>query len=649
MTFTNDQICSSTLRTISLVIMLVALSFFSFPGCAGLMEGGTDEQGVTSVERHDFDKATEAFDKGQNKEALQRYERFVDDHPESVLVEQALLQIGILRYRAGQLEESYAAFKKLLDNHPNSPNTAEGNYRLGLALMRMKREAEAVERFMAAAESAANDGLRASGLAGLGRAHTELKNYAEALEAFAEAFRLTTEDETREELAGAIDSLIDKVPADRLIKLADNYDGEYPGDAILFRIGSSAFDNKDWSTSAEFLKRLIDNFSRSRYLKETQRMLSEMAKLKQVDPQAIGVILPMTGKFSSFGEISLMGISLAAGVYEGRHEASGLRLIVEDSKGDPAEAVRAVDRLVIKNHVVAIIGPLFGRTAEAAAARAQTLGVPMICLSQKPGIPQLGNYIFRNSMTAHMQARSIAEFAITKLGAQRFAILYPNDTYGENMMNAFWDEVVARKGEIVGVEEYPPDENDFGKQIERLTGISWLPAWRKAKLKKEDKLEPVVDFDAIYIPDSYRKVGLIAPQLRYHDVKRVVLLGTNLWNNQELIKIGERFVRGSYFVDGFFPSSANEQIGVFNQEFQLTFMRNPDTLAAQAYDTMGLLYYLVGKLGLKTREDLQRSLASLIDFPGVTGRISFDSDGEGMRNLFILTVEGEQIVDVVDR
>jgi ABC-type branched-subunit amino acid transport system substrate-binding protein/outer membrane protein assembly factor BamD (BamD/ComL family) len=649
MTFSKNFTCCSTNRKSYPAILLALIALFVLTSCAGLLEAPTGEEGITSVEQHDFDQATDSFDNDRNKEALKRYERFVNDHPQSILVEHALLQIGILRYRSGQLEQSYDSFKRLIDDHPNSRYTAEGNYRLGLALMRMKKQDEAIGCFLAAAESADNDALQGSALSGLGRAHSGLKKYGEALQAFADAFALSTETEVKEELEGAIDTLIDKVPIDRLTQLAETYDNEYPGDAILFRIGSHAFDNKDWNRSAEFLKRLIDNFSRSRYLVETQNMLSEMAKLKQVDPQAIGVILPMTGKFSSFGEISLMGISLAAGIYEGRHEASGLRIIVEDSKGDPAEAVRAVDRLVIKNHVIAIIGPLFGRTAEAAATRAQTLGVPMICLSQKPGIPQLGDYIFRNSMTARMQARSIAEFAFTKLGATRFAILYPNDTYGDNMMNAFWDEVVARKGEIVGVEEYPPDEHDFGKQIERLTGISFLSPWRKAILKKKDELRPVVDFDAIYIPDSYRKVGLIAPQLRYHDVKRIVLLGTNLWNNQGLIKIGERFVRGSYFVDGFFPSPSNEQIGVFNQEFQLTFMRNPDTLAAQAYDTMGLLYYLVGKLGLKTREDLQRSIASQIDFPGVTGRISFDQDGEGMRNLFILTVEGDQIVDVVDK
>ena len=72
----------------------------------------------------------------------------------------------------------------------------------------------------------------------------------------------------------------------------------------------------------------------------------------------------------------------------------------------------------------------------------------MICLSQKSGLPDIGDFIFRNSMTARMQARTIADFAFNKLGLTRFAILYPKDSYGETMMNAALTWIYQLQGDL---------------------------------------------------------------------------------------------------------------------------------------------------------------------------------------------------------
>ena len=49
------------------------------------------------------------------------------------------------------------------------------------------------------------------------------------------------------------------------------------------------------------------------------------------------------------------------------------------------------------------------------------------------------------------------------------------------------------------------------------------------------------------MPDSHDNVVLIAPQLAFHEVTGVQLLGTDGWNDPSLVDIGERHVEGAVF------------------------------------------------------------------------------------------------------
>ena len=53
-----------------------------------------------------------------------------------------------------------------------------------------------------------------------------------------------------------------------------------------------------------------------------------------------------------------------------------------------------------------------------------------------------------------------------------------------------------------------------------------------------------MDFDAVFIPDTYNMVGLIAPQLRFYGIEDVLLLGTNLWHSGHLMEMARKYVQG---------------------------------------------------------------------------------------------------------
>ncbi|MBT8491338.1 MAG: penicillin-binding protein activator, partial [Deltaproteobacteria bacterium] len=365
-------------------------------------------------------------------------------------------------------------------------------------------------------------------------------------------------------------------------------------------------------------------------------------EMELVDHFAIGCLLPLTGKFAKYGNMVLESILLATGVFDPIN-SSPIKLIIEDSKGDPETARQAVIKLATEDRVIGIIGPMSSITALEAAKEAQQLRVPMLTLTQKDRITAIGDYVFRNFLTAAMQVKTLVQYSVQNLGMTSFAILYPEDKYGIEMMNLFWDEVLRLGGEIRGVESYDAKKTDFGDEIKALTGLNFQEQETEAE---EEKPKPIVDFDALFIPDSYARVAMIAPQLAFYDVTGIQLLGTNAWNSKELLKGDREYLEGAIFVDGFFRNSYYPSVRNFIDRFYFAYGREPIDMEALAYDAASIIVTILQNDTIKTRNDLMDNILQLSNYPGITGTTSFLEDGDAQKTLYVLMVRGNDIIQI---
>ncbi|HAG50789.1 MAG: hypothetical protein A2X87_03015 [Deltaproteobacteria bacterium GWC2_42_51] len=360
----------------------------------------------------------------------------------------------------------------------------------------------------------------------------------------------------------------------------------------------------------------------------------------------IGVILPLSGKYSQFGEQALKGVLLASDVFDlalKKNEGLNIEVVVRDTRDDPIASEKAVEELVNEVGVVAIIGPLLSVTATETVKKAQEVSVPLIALSQKIGVTGTGDYIFRNFLLPSEQTKAIASYAIDKLKYKKFAILYPSSPYGIELANLFKEEVKKGKGEILAEEQYREGQTYFGDEIVRLFKIKETE--KKEGRRRIKTYERAVTVDALYIPDYFDTIGLIVPHLAYYNVKDVKLLGSNGWNSPKLIELAGKYVEGAIVVDGFFAGSRRENTIQFVYSFKNIYGAEPDILAAQAYDaTKMIVEAIIG--GFKERNEIRDRLASLKDFPGATGTIAFDKNRETAKGLFILTVKDGKIVEI---
>ncbi|MBI3398948.1 MAG: penicillin-binding protein activator [Deltaproteobacteria bacterium] len=386
------------------------------------------------------------------------------------------------------------------------------------------------------------------------------------------------------------------------------------------------------------------------YILSLQTAFSEEASLPPPAdaPSSVhlGVILPLSGKYAQFGEQALKGILLAADIFESSSSENkdvNLEIIVKDTKDDPLATEKAVEELSADEGVAAIIGPLLSITAMGAAQKAQKLKIPMIALSQKPGLTNAGDYIFRNFLSPLEQARTVANYAIDKLKCKKFAVLYPNSPYGIELANLFKDEVKKSKGEIVADEQYKEGQTYFGKEIVKLFKIKETE--KKEGRRKMQTFEAAVAVDALYIPGYFDTIGLIAPHLAYYNVKDIKLLGSNGWNSPKLIELANKYVEGAVFADGFSPASKREATLHFVNNFKNLYGAEPEILSAQAYDAVKMVIEAM-IIEREKKQGIRNSLANLRDFHGATGDITFGKDREAVKNLFMLEVKNGKIVEI---
>jgi branched-chain amino acid transport system substrate-binding protein len=160
-------------------------------------------------------------------------------------------------------------------------------------------------------------------------------------------------------------------------------------------------------------------------------------------------------------------------------------------------------------------------------------------------------------------------------------------------------------------------------------------------------IAPALAFeDIVLYTESTWHIDRIKKSLGRTKLDMVYLLGGNGWNNPNVIQWAERYVQGAIFCDGFFLQSARPATKLFVGKFKANFDRDPSMVEAEAYDTARILKGIIEKKRPPDRRALRDNLLQVKNFEGATGDTSFGADGEAEKNIFLLTIKKEEILEV---
>jgi len=636
-------------------VLIVGMAFF-ISGCQAIVP--VKKAVVKDAPAEQFALADEFRQRGELDRALEVYGAYVEKYPRHENVVLALDRMAGVYSKKWQFKKALKFYKRIAGKYPAYARLSAVQYQIARLLYLLKEYTHSVDESFKWLEKYHKDPLRGEVLVLLGDVFKALGNNVQAFNSWLKAKETWRGDlKIETELNNKLKELINVSGIEALEKMAQDASGSEYAPEIHYRMATFFLEQNDLERAKTAAMALVRSTQEQSWIDLGKQLLERMEEELSVRPGVVGCLLPLTGRFGIYGEEVLNGIQLGTGMFGEPGEGPDLELVIKDTKGKPEPALAGLEDLVHNEKVMAIIGPLSSRTAVAVAEKAQGLGIPIITLTQREGITETGDMVFRNFLTPSKEVKRLLDPGIFEMGIKRFAILYPDNSYGHFFVNLFWDRLEEMGGTVAAVESYDPDTTDFADQIKKMTGLYYprphplvrkliemrTPEEEESRLYPEEP-EPIIEFDAIFIPDNFQRIAMIAPQLVYHDVLDVLLMGTSLWQSPELIETAGDYVQGAIFPSGFFESSGESCVSVFSEDYLMDFDATPGILAATGYDTIRLLKHMMAGEGVRTRGDLKEALLECRDFPGLTGNVVFDPEGEVEKEPFLLTISGRRMV-----
>lgn len=603
--------------------VLIAVVFFC--ACARIPETPHISPVQVDSESEMFSRAERAYRLKSHNEALKLYDDYLLRYPSGASVPAALMRKAEIHAEMGNYDRARGIYNDLIAGYPNSSVIPDARVAILAAFYNERKYREVIRQADETLKRIASVPHILKIYVLLGDSYMATGDAVNAVNLYNSAQKNAAYPE-KENIIARLRQVVKQLSASDIVFLLERIQEPLVKGYLMYQLGLNYQDENRLEDAERVFSELIQMFPNHETVRDAERFLPERGTAPAYTARgAVGCLLPLSGSYQIYGNRALKGVELARDQY-----GSAAELIIKDTASDPGRAVQGVQELA-EEGAAAIIGPII--TAEAAAAEAQRKGIPIVTFTQKEGIADIGDCVFRNFLTPKMQVEAIVSYATRYLGLYNFAVLYPEEKYGDTFMHLFWDELVSQGGKVVSVESYDPNQTDFGGPIRKLAGTY-------------HRKRSGADFDAIFIPDAPAKAGLIIPQLAFYDIYNVKLFGTNLWHSDKLIKMAKKSVQGAVMPDVFFAESYSENVRNFVADFRAKFGESPGFIEAIAYDTAIMLFGIVERTDMQHGNTVKSELMQVRDFRGVAGLTSFDDKGEAHKKIYLLRIEGNEFTEV---
>lgn len=338
----------------------------------------------------------------------------------------------------------------------------------------------------------------------------------------------------------------------------------------------------------------------------------------------IGVIAYMTGAGAAYGEAITNGLKLAQKEINAKGDVN-IELVTEDSAGKQEQALSAGQKIMADNDILAIIGPTLSTEFKVVAPEAELNGIPIMGTSTTAeGIPQIGDYVFRNSIPEALAIPAAMEKVVAKTNGKKVAIIYGNDdVFTKSGYDTMKKEAEKMGLEVVTTETFQKGQSDYNAQLTKI------------KSKKPDFiLASALYNEGAVIMDQARKMGIDVP-----------FVGGNGFNSPQVIEIAGDAANGLVVATPWFGDSQEQKVVDFNNKYKEAYGKLPDQFAAQAYDALYIYADALERAGEADREAFHKALAETKDYEGILGKFSFDKEGDVVMDPTVVEIKDGKFVE----
>ncbi|GAB3527452.1 ABC transporter substrate-binding protein [Arthrobacter monumenti] len=331
----------------------------------------------------------------------------------------------------------------------------------------------------------------------------------------------------------------------------------------------------------------------------------------------IAATFGLTGAAAQYGQGQKNALELAV---KNLNKAGGVTydLTVEDSQTDPQQAIQLFQGF-INDGASIIVGPTLSNTAKQTNPVAQENQTPVMGVSNTAsGITEIGDYIFRVSLTEEAVIPQTVEAAKESLGLEKVVVMYSNDdAFTESGYQAFVAALEENNVEIVETLTFSKSDTDFRALLDQVKGT---------------------DADAIVVSGLIEAAVPLVTQARDIGID-LPIIGGNGFNSPALIESAGKAAEGVIVGAAWNSASDNPQNTKFLEDYTAAYDGQPDQFAAQAYAGMQVIDHAVRAGCSGEREDIKTNLGNIEDVPTVLGEVTLNENRDAEHEALVQVVE----------
>jgi branched-chain amino acid transport system substrate-binding protein len=339
----------------------------------------------------------------------------------------------------------------------------------------------------------------------------------------------------------------------------------------------------------------------------------------------IGFALSMTGGAAAYGTTQKQGAQLAVDEINAAAGADGIKIvpIFEDDASQPQQGITVFNKFINGDKVAVIIGPTLSNTAQVTDRIAQQAGMPILAVSNTAkGITEIGDYIFRDSLTEMVVIPYTMKIAKEKLGVHKVAVFYGNDdAFTKGGYDAFKKALADAQIEILTEQTFAKGDRDFSPQLTQIKG------------KNPDAIivSALVE-EASGIVNQARQLGIPAS---------IPIIGGNGFNSPALLTNASEAAEGVMMGAAWNASSSQPLNKKFVEAFSARYNKQPDQFAAQAYAGVYIAYEAIKRAGTTTdHKAIQKAMSEIKGLDTVLGKFSFTPERDAEHTPVVQIVKG---------
>ena len=339
----------------------------------------------------------------------------------------------------------------------------------------------------------------------------------------------------------------------------------------------------------------------------------------------IGVILPITGDYSTKAKSHFNGIKLAVEHINKQNGINGKKIYLHIKDSGACEVAELTRDLIYKNKVLAILGSLTSANARKIQYLTEKALVPFLMgMCTHFETASLSEYTFRTITDDQHQFEALSSVSASRFDSKHPAIIFDPELYGLESARKYGTICSKYYQKVTALISYPKGTVNF-----------------KSQLDDAFKSNP----DSLIVLAPAPEAALIVRQAREMRFKKPIL-GTNPCATHEFLQLAGIYSEGLITTLPYNPRAGGQLSDAFINSYQEAYGHQADADAATGYESVMVLKMALENLSQENGSSLRDSLAALHGWESIIGSGGFDQYGNQLRPSEIAIIKGKQAIPI---